>query len=592
MTRPDAGPEDLVREIEALRRRLKEFEETGNSARATATTNGESAERDEGETRLPDSASQYQHLVEQLPAITYTSHFDPNQPPLFLSRQVERLLGFTVEECMRMPDSWRRHLHPGDRERVLGAMAQAAREGKAFTAEYRMLRRDGGAVWFRDEAVPICNDGGGILFFQGVMFDITDRRRVEEALQQSELLYHSTIESMTNSLHVVDRDLRFVLFNSRFKSWCRELGLKPGRVGASLRDIFPFLADCVESEYEQVFATGLPMTTQDEVAVDGRTIITETQKTPIIEDGRTVRVITIVRDITTKKQTEDALRQSEGAERRFSDRLAALHDVGNRLTMSKSFDHLCRQAVALGRARLGFDRLGLWFLETGSDLVRGSFGVDKKDRIRDERSCSLRVAPDSLMGQVLRGRGLVLADGDGGRSDAGATVLCRGFNAIAALWDGDEVIGCLSVDNLITGRQFTKRDRQLLTLYAATIGHLCSRQRAEERLRHSERRYRELADALPQTVFELDLDGRLIFANRAGEDVFGYSMEETLNRQFAVEMLVPEDRERAKANIPRVLAGEDLGNVEYRAQRKDGSTFPVLIHSSAIMREGRMMADE
>jgi len=587
MTRPDAGPEELVREIEALRRRLKELEEPGNSGKASATAKGEAAERDEVEVRLGDSASQYQHLVEQLPAITYTSHLDPNCPPLFLSRQVERYLGFTVEECMRMPDLWRRRLHPGDRARVLGAMAQAAREGEPFTAEYRMLHRDGNTVWFHDEAVPIRGADGEILFFQGAMLDITDRRRVEETLQQSELLYHSTIESMTDSLHVVDRDLRFVLFNSRFTSWCRELGLKPGRIGASLRDIFPFLSDYVESEYEQVFATGLPMATQDEVEAGGRTIITETHKTPIIEDGRTVRVVTIVRDITAKEQAEAALRRSEEAERRLSDRLAALQQVSNRLVMSESFDQLCRQAVALGRAELGFERLSLWFLEKGGDLVGGSFGVDEEGRIRDERAYSLHVAPDSLMGQVLRGRGPVLADSEGPLLNADAKVVSRGFHAVAGLRDGDRLIGCLSVDNLLTGQQFTERDHQLLTLYAATVGSLCSQKRTEERLRHSERRYRELADALPQTVFELDLQGRLVFANRAGEEMFGYSMEEVLNRQFGAEMLVPEDCERAKANIQRVLAGEDLGNVEYRAQRKDGSTFPVLIHSSAIMRQGR-----
>lgn len=105
---------------------------------------------------------------------------------------------------------------------------------------------------------------------------------------------------------------------------------------------------------------------------------------------------------------------------------------------------------------------------------------------------------------------------------------------------------------------------------------------AEENLRESEKKYRELADSLPQVIFETDVKGTLTFTNRLAFSIFGYSQRDFERGLNALEMLIPEDRDRAAENIRRVLGGETLGGVEYTALRKDGSTFPVIIHSTGI----------
>ena len=111
------------------------------------------------------------------------------------------------------------------------------------------------------------------------------------------------------------------------------------------------------------------------------------------------------------------------------------------------------------------------------------------------------------------------------------------------------------------------------------------RKRAEEKLCESEKKYKELVELLPEMVFELDTAGRVIFANQAAFRIFGYS-ERDLGVS-AVQMFVPQDRERAKKNIMGVLSGEKLGVTEYTALRKDGSTFPVIIHSTPIIRKNK-----
>ena len=107
-------------------------------------------------------------------------------------------------------------------------------------------------------------------------------------------------------------------------------------------------------------------------------------------------------------------------------------------------------------------------------------------------------------------------------------------------------------------------------------------------LGESEERFRDLAEMLPEAVFETNLNLELTYANRRAFELLGYSVEDLKRRLNGLEMLSPEDRDRAKANIAMRLKGEDPGTVEYQALRKDGSSFPILFHANAIIKEGEL----
>jgi PAS domain S-box-containing protein len=107
------------------------------------------------------------------------------------------------------------------------------------------------------------------------------------------------------------------------------------------------------------------------------------------------------------------------------------------------------------------------------------------------------------------------------------------------------------------------------------------------RLSESEARFRELANLLPQIVFEINQRGNYTFVNRSGIASAGYTEEEVLSGLNALQTFVEQDRGRIKENIGKILTGEDLGASEYTALRKDGTTFPVMIHSRAIIHEGK-----
>ena len=109
----------------------------------------------------------------------------------------------------------------------------------------------------------------------------------------------------------------------------------------------------------------------------------------------------------------------------------------------------------------------------------------------------------------------------------------------------------------------------------------------EAKLRRSEKRFRELAELLPETIYEMDLENNLTFVNRKAFGMFGYTQEDFDKGIKGLNMISPKDQKRAAENIAKIMTGKELGLRNYEAIRKDGSTFPVMIHSVPITHEGR-----
>jgi len=111
-------------------------------------------------------------------------------------------------------------------------------------------------------------------------------------------------------------------------------------------------------------------------------------------------------------------------------------------------------------------------------------------------------------------------------------------------------------------------------------------ERAHQELERSEARFRNLAEMLPEVVYETDRCGRLTFINERGLQLMGYAREDFERGLDAFAFLVPEDRGRGGENMGRLLAGEQIGSRRYTALTKQGQRIPVLVHSAPIMRDG------
>jgi len=112
---------------------------------------------------------------------------------------------------------------------------------------------------------------------------------------------------------------------------------------------------------------------------------------------------------------------------------------------------------------------------------------------------------------------------------------------------------------------------------------ITQRKHFEVQIQESERKFRELSDMLPQTIFEADFNGYLTFANRIAFEQFGFEKDEPISGLNVFNFVIPEDHSRARLNFSRALRNEKFVE-EYTAVRKDGSLFPVLIHSAPIYR--------
>jgi len=150
--------------------------------------------RREAEKKLQESESKYRTLIEQLPAIVYLDLLDGKGTTLFVSPQVEALLGVSVEEWLQRDVSiWANLIHPEDRPKVLRAYQDLTTAGQGYEIEYRITSREGGTIWIHDKGTVRQRENGQLLL-QGVMYDITERKQVETALRESEARFRGYFE--------------------------------------------------------------------------------------------------------------------------------------------------------------------------------------------------------------------------------------------------------------------------------------------------------------------------------------------------------------------------------------------------------------
>jgi diguanylate cyclase (GGDEF)-like protein/PAS domain S-box-containing protein len=145
---------------------------------------------------LREATAKYRVLVEQIPAIVYVDVADETMATTYVSPQIESLLGITPQEYIDDPDLWTKRLHPDDRDAALAAYLEGRELGEPFTFEYRLIGTDGNEVWFRDSAIVVTSEDGAPALIQGLMLDITERKRAEE--QAAFLAYHDKLTDLPN----------------------------------------------------------------------------------------------------------------------------------------------------------------------------------------------------------------------------------------------------------------------------------------------------------------------------------------------------------------------------------------------------------
>jgi two-component system cell cycle sensor histidine kinase/response regulator CckA len=235
--------------------------------------------------------------------------------------------------------------------------------------------------------------------------EIESRKRIEKALQENEKHYRETIDAMTDWILVVDQDLRILLFNEAFMHTNKELGLTTDVIGLTPMEIFPFLPDTLLDEYRWVFENKAVLITEETTKIAGREFITESRKIPLIEDGRIVRVVSVVRDTTEQKRLEAHFQHAQkmeaigtlasGIAHNFNNLLMGILGHVSLILLDTGFDHphlkhlrgieqAVEQGAVLNKQLLGFARGGKYKVEVTNlnELIQISsemFGLTKKE---------------------------------------------------------------------------------------------------------------------------------------------------------------------------------------------------------------------
>ncbi|MFX1302041.1 MAG: PAS domain S-box protein [Promethearchaeota archaeon] len=290
-------------------------------------------EKKNAEQKIKESETKYRHLFESSPySIILVDRkgkiIDCNPATeKFFNRKIEEIINQNFLDIGIKPEK----VLPLFKERYQIVLKGIVPE----PLEVQISRsKDGKLMWIgiNDSLVEI----GDETFFQVIIQDVTEKKIADQELKksqeelkklnreleqkvlertkdliESEQQYRTTINSLSDPLHVVDRDLNIILSNSAFSSWLMNLDIDKELVGQNVFEAFPFLPDKVRDEYEHVFNSGETLLTEGSITLNYIEIFTETRKIPIFSENKVSQVITIIRDITENKKMENQLIESE-----------------------------------------------------------------------------------------------------------------------------------------------------------------------------------------------------------------------------------------------------------------------------------------
>ena len=407
--------------------------------------------------------------------------------------------------------------------------------------DYEVIRKDGVKRSHELTASLVRDASGSPTGFRGVVRDVTERKRAQEALRQSEERWQFALEGAGDGVWDLNLKTGKVFRSPR---WKEMLGYAEHEITDSSDEwaihVHPDDRESSDRELDRHLRGESPVYASEHRirCKDGsyKWILDRGKLIQWDHDGKPLRIIGTQTDITERKRAEEALRQSEGRYRTIFEHTATANIIVDK-------NHVIRLANSKFEKLAGYTRK-----ELEGKMVWTSFVVEedlkRMKKYHNQRRRKEGAAPDSYE-----------------------------FRCIVRSGETRDLF--MSV-TMIPGTNES----------VASIVDITDRKKAEEALRQSEERFRDMARLMPETVFETDERGIITFVNEAAFEKFQYAPEE-LDKGLAITIMVAsEDRARATEDIGRVLVGERIGLNEYMARRKDGTTFPALVHAATIMKNG------
>lgn len=268
------------------------------------------SERKQAEAALRESERKFRFLTERTNDLIYLYRLQPQRGFEYVSPSAERITGYTPEEHYNDPQLGMKLVHPEDAPRL-----QAFLNGDVDRAPIalRWRKKDGSTIWTELENIPVYNDLGELIAIQGKASDITERKRAEKALRESEARFRSIFEYSGAGIALSDLQGKILQVNSTF---CAMLGYAEEELVGQMIQSISHPGDMAEETREilRVIAGESPVYQREKryLRKDGQTmwgLLTIS----VIRDiaGAPISVVGQVQDVTKRKRVEEALRESE-----------------------------------------------------------------------------------------------------------------------------------------------------------------------------------------------------------------------------------------------------------------------------------------
>ena len=366
------------------------------------------------------------------------------------------------------------------------------------------------------------------------------RDRAKEALRESEERFSLFMDHLPAVAFIKGEEGRTQYVNKYMND---VLGAKDW-IGKTTLDLFPKdIAEPMIADDKKTLAEGYRMIVETVPDRHGTDHIYQTHKFKIERSGKPPLLGGIALDITDRVQAEEALWESE---KRFRRLIENAKDTIYRMSLPDGTYDYVSPAVTemIGYTPEEFTNSPL--------LVQEYIHPDSHEYFKEQWELL-------LVGKIPRSYEYQIVHGKSGET--------RWINQSNVLVRDDE------------GQPIA---------IEGIASDITERKRAEEALRESEQRFREMADLLPNTICEMDLNLKLTYVNNFGLETFGYTQDEFDTGVNGMDIIHPEDREKAATNMEQIANGVEVGLIEYRMIKKDGSELVALVNSSPIHKDGQI----
>ncbi len=490
----------------------------------------------------------------QAESISHTGSWawNPASGVQYWSQECYRIMGFDPAEGVPRLERFLERVHPEDLPRLRQRLRRVAREKTDYDDQYRIIRPSGEIRDLHVIAHPVFDSAGNLVEYVGTTADVTERKRAEDDLQRNEgYLAEGQRLAHTGSWALDVRGEKYVYFS---KECLRMYGFDPEGPLPSREAVFRRIHPEDRERVERSFQKSVheKVDASDELRIvlpDGTIRHFHVIRHPVLNSaGGVVQLVGTSIDITERKTAEEALRDSETKLRREQSILTEAERLSHTgawewdvASGTWSFSDEWLRIHGTNRRTLSSEELILIaHPEDRQSILQAFEGVRKGEKPYNIEHRIIQQGTGEV--RVVRASGTFLRDEDGRVT---------------------KVYGCAQ--------------------------DITEQKRAEVELRDGETRFRTFIDHATDAFFMLDFEKVIIIdVNQPACDSLGYTREELIGKTpLAFDMNL--DRATLKSIAERTAAGETVLFERHWHRRKDGSTFPVEVHTSVFWHSGRRL---